>query len=114
MEHVLYGNVRPQRLTLNYTQVVLKRVLFSTCTPLLERWTSQRQIGSGPRSIVLAEDGIVRNGRELTCETSNNGQKATKSKPVPHKLRVEGKVLESVYLPDVRRVMAGIAKTFNW
>lgn len=64
---------------------LLKRVLFSTTKPLLERWTSQLQVGIGAKSVVVAESGITRNGEEIVCAVRRDTKKYSNRKMAPKK-----------------------------
>ncbi|MCK4602558.1 MAG: hypothetical protein KAU28_08840, partial [Phycisphaerae bacterium] len=64
---------------------LLKRVLFTTVDRKLERWTESLQIGSGPTSVVIGEDGI-RQDDVIVCNFARGDRIDTNKKAVPASL----------------------------
>ena len=62
---------------------LMKRVLFTTPTRVLEEWKESVQVGDGKSATVASEIGMMTNGTKIVCDVSYNGKVTTKGKLVP-------------------------------
>jgi hypothetical protein len=64
-----------------------------------EAWEARCRMGTSKSPIVETESGLVRDGRQLTCEWSRNGKGATLQREIPTEVFVGKTRIRNVHLP---------------